>query len=76
DLADDASLGKRLLQVNRTQMAIVIDEYGGTDGLASNEDIVEMVVGEIDDEHDDEEVMFKRVAEDVFIADARVELEE
>ncbi|MGO7420406.1 transporter associated domain-containing protein, partial [Rhizobium ruizarguesonis] len=66
----------RRMQVNRTQMALVIDEYGGTDGLASHEDIVEMVVGDIDDEHDDEEVMFKRVAEDVFIADARVELEE
>lgn len=66
----------RRMQVNRTQMALVIDEYGGTDGLASHEDIVEMVVGDIDDEHDDEEVMFKRVSEDLFIADARVELEE
>lgn len=66
----------RRMQVNRTQMALVIDEYGGTDGLASHEDIVEMVVGDIDDEHDDDEVMFKRVSEDVFVADARVELEE
>ncbi|TCL72215.1 CBS domain protein [Rhizobium sp. BK251] len=66
----------RRMQVNRTQMALVIDEYGGTDGLASHEDIVEMVVGEIDDEHDDEEAMFKQVSEDVFVADARVELEE
>jgi CBS domain containing-hemolysin-like protein len=66
----------RRMQVNRTQMALVIDEYGGTDGLASHEDIVEMVVGDIDDEHDDEEVMFKQVAEDMFVADARVELEE
>ena len=66
----------RRMQVNRTQMALVIDEYGGTDGLASHEDIVEMVVGDIDDEHDDDEVMFKRVSEDMFVADARVELEE
>lgn len=66
----------RRMQVNRTQMALVIDEYGGTDGLASHEDIVEMVIGDIDDEHDDEEVMFKRISEDVFVADARVELEE
>ncbi len=66
----------RRMQVNRTQMALVIDEYGGTDGLASHEDIVEMVVGDIDDEHDDEEVMFKQVSEDVFVADARVELED
>lgn len=66
----------RRMQVNRTQMALVIDEYGGTDGLASHEDIVEMVIGDIDDEHDDEEVMFKRVSEDMFVADARIELED
>ncbi|MET0747796.1 MAG: hemolysin family protein [Rhizobium sp.] len=66
----------RRMQVNRTQMALVIDEYGGTDGLASHEDIVEMVVGDIDDEHDDDEVMFKQVSDDVFVADARVELED
>lgn len=64
------------MQANRTQMALVIDEYGGTDGLASHEDIVEMVVGDIDDEHDDEEAMFTQTSDDVFIADARVELEE
>lgn len=64
------------MQANRTQMALVIDEYGGTDGLASHEDIVEMVVGDIEDEHDDEEAMFTQSADDVFLADARVELEE
>lgn len=64
------------MQANRTQMALVIDEYGGTDGLASHEDIVEMVVGDIDDEHDDEEAMFTQTSEDIFVADARVELEE
>ena len=64
------------MQADRTQMALVIDEYGGTDGLASLEDIVEMVVGDIEDEHDDDEVMIQRVSDDVFIADARVELEE
>ncbi|MDO9417741.1 hemolysin family protein [Pararhizobium sp.] len=64
------------MQADRTQMALVIDEYGGTDGLASLEDIVEMVVGDIEDEHDDEEAMFTRSSDDVFIADARIELEE
>ncbi|MGR6432217.1 hemolysin family protein [Rhizobium sp. PAMB 3182] len=64
------------MQANRTQMALVIDEYGGTDGLVSHEDIVEVVVGDIDDEHDDEEAMFTRVSADVMIADARVELED
>ena len=64
------------MQAERIQMALVIDEYGGTDGLASLEDIVEMLVGDIEDEHDDEEAMFSRQADDVFIADARVDLEE
>ncbi|ABR58903.1 CBS domain-containing protein [Sinorhizobium medicae] len=64
------------MRAARIQMALVIDEYGGTDGLVSLEDIVEMVVGDIEDEHDDEEVMFARSSDDVFIADARVELEE
>ncbi|TRL42153.1 hemolysin family protein [Rhizobium straminoryzae] len=64
------------MQAARTQMALVIDEYGGTDGLVSHEDIVEMVIGDVEDEHDDDEVMFSRTSEDVFIADARIELEE
>jgi CBS domain containing-hemolysin-like protein len=64
------------MQATRTQMALVIDEYGGTDGLVSLEDIVEMVVGDIEDEHDDEEKMITRAAEDVYIIDAKAELEE
>ena len=64
------------MQAERIQMALVIDEYGGTDGLASLEDIVEMLVGDIEDEHDDEEAMFARQSDDTFIADARAELEE
>ncbi|MFN7010271.1 MAG: transporter associated domain-containing protein [Allorhizobium sp.] len=64
------------MQAARTQIALVIDEYGGTDGLVSHEDIVEMVIGDIEDEHDDEEAMFSRVTDDVLVADARVELEE
>lgn len=64
------------MQAARTQMALVIDEYGGTDGLVSHEDIVEMVIGDVEDEHDDDEVMFSQVSEDVFVADARVELED
>ncbi|MCK8780322.1 hemolysin family protein [Rhizobium sp. NTR19] len=64
------------MQAARTQLALVIDEYGGTDGLVTHEDIVEMVIGDVEDEHDNDEVMFSRTSEDVFVADARIELEE
>ena len=64
------------MQATRTQMALVIDEYGGTDGLASLEDIVEMVVGDIEDEHDDEQKMITRSSDDVFVIDAKAELED
>lgn len=65
------------MQTTRTQMALVIDEYGGTDGLVSIEDIVEIIVGEIEDEHDlEEEPAVHKVAEGVYIADARTELDD
>jgi len=65
------------MQAGRTQMALVIDEYGGTDGLISLEDLVEIIVGEIEDEHDDEEEAdITKVAEGVYVADARAELDD
>jgi CBS domain containing-hemolysin-like protein len=64
------------MQAQRTQLAVVIDEYGGTDGLVSHEDIVEMVIGDIDDEHDKDELMFSRTSDDIVVADARAELED
>ncbi len=65
------------MQTTRTHMALVIDEYGGTDGLVSIEDLVEIVVGEIEDEHDlDDMPMIAPTEDGDFVADARAALEE
>lgn len=65
------------MQAARTHMALVIDEYGGTDGLASIEDIVELIVGDIEDEHDSVEGPLVSKTEDgAWVVDARAELEE
>ena len=65
------------MQASRIHLALVVDEYGGTDGLVSIEDIVEQIVGEIDDEHDsDEPPSIVRQADNSFIADARASLDD
>jgi CBS domain containing-hemolysin-like protein len=64
------------MQATRIHLALVIDEYGGTDGVVSMEDIVEQIVGDIEDEHDDEAAMIAAQADGSFIADARASLEE
>jgi len=65
------------MQRKRVHMAIVIDEYGGTDGLVTIEDLLEAVVGEIEDEHDEAEVaLVRKINSNIFIASARAELDE
>jgi CBS domain containing-hemolysin-like protein len=65
------------MQATRTHMALVIDEYGGADGLVSIEDVVEAIVGDIEDEHDETETpAIEKTPEGAFIADARVSLED
>jgi len=61
-------------QVKKVHLAIVVDEYGGTSGVVSLEDIMEEVVGEITDEFDDEDITYSKVDEDVFVFDGSTAL--
>lgn len=62
----------KILQTNKSHMAVVIDEYGGTLGIVTMEDILEELVGEIWDEHDEVVEDFKKISDDTYIVDASV----
>lgn len=65
------------MRANRTHLAIILDEYSGTEGLVTIEDIVEEIVGEIEDEHDEEPVpMITPLEDGVWEVDARAELDD
>ena len=65
------------MRLKRRHLALVVDEFGGVDGLVTIEDLVEEIVGEIEDEHDEMEMpRFELIEEDSAIADARLELED
>ncbi len=63
------------LKEKKLHMAIVIDEYGGTSGLVTLEDLIEEIVGEIRDEHDQEEEKFVDLPDGYTLVDSRVEIE-
>ncbi|GMQ82085.1 MAG: hemolysin family protein [Rhodothermia bacterium] len=75
----ESKLSKHLLQEflqSKTSIAIVIDEYGGTAGLATTEDLLEELFGDIQDEFDDEDLMLQTLDEDTVLASGRIEVDE
>ena len=64
------------MRAARLHMAIVVDEFGGVDGLVTIEDLVEEIVGEIEDEHDEEGPSLTELGDGSIIADARTRIEE
>ena len=64
------------LQQAKTHVAVVVDEYGGTCGIVTMEDILEELVGEIWDEHDEEEVFLRKLAPDTWLVDAGMDLDD
>lgn len=66
----------KIFKKEKMQMAIVIDEYGGTFGLVTIEDILEEIVGEIQDEFDDETEEIKKTEDDKYIVDGKVHIED
>ena len=70
------SLLLKKLQSAKTQVAVVVDEYGGTCGIVTMEDILEELVGEIWDEHDEEEVFIRKIGEDTYLVDASMDFDD
>ena len=64
------------LQQAKTHVAVVVDEYGGTCGIVTMEDILEELVGEIWDEHDEEEVFIRKVDKDTYLVDAAMDFDD
>lgn len=65
------------MRMTRNHMAMVVDEYGGIDGLVTLGDLMEAIIGEIDDEHDDaDQPHMRQIDKNIIIADARLDIEE
>lgn len=66
----------KLLQKNKSHLAVIVDEFGGTEGIVTLEDIIEELVGEIWDEHDRVVESFRKLSENVYLVDCSTDLDE
>ena len=64
------------MQKNRNHMAILVDEYGGFSGIVTIEDLIEQIMGDINDEHDDEEESIKKLSDNVYLINGTTEIRE
>ncbi|HEY7348553.1 MAG TPA: hemolysin family protein [Ktedonobacterales bacterium] len=64
------------LQHQRVHMAIVVDEYGSVAGLVTIEDLVEEIIGDIQDEYDKEEILYERIGDNEYIIDAKISIDD
>ena len=62
------------MKIEKSQMAIVVDEYGGTSGLITLEDLIEVIVGDIEDEYDEEEEEIQVIKEDEYVVDGSIKI--
>ncbi|MGY8944924.1 MAG: transporter associated domain-containing protein, partial [Flavobacteriales bacterium] len=63
-------------QQKKIHLAIVVDEYGGTSGVITLEDVIEEIVGDISDEYDDDELSYSKLDNNTFIFDAKTNLKD